>query len=260
MTDLNRLFRKRIGYPENETITFEALKTVLEKAAVTIPFENLSIITKNTKEITRENLIEKLLVNNEGGLCYELNPLLYFFLVESGFDARLIRGEVFNNEKNAWSDLGRTHVAILLNHDGETYLIDSGFGGNLPLIPVPLTGEIVTSRNGEFRVKKEETDFGDFILEMKLKNKHSNWNIGYAFDSKHPVSHVCEFDEIQSILIHKEESPFNKRPLITQLTKNGNKTLTNTTFTKMVDGISTKEEIDSNGFNEYAKLHFGMEL
>ncbi|WP_257349021.1 arylamine N-acetyltransferase family protein [Pseudalkalibacillus decolorationis] len=258
MSELNELFRKRIGFPENEKLTFETLDNLLEKTAVSIPFENLSMIAKKTSGITKENLMKKLLVNNEGGLCYELNPILYFFLVDNGFDASLVRGEVYDNEMNKWPNLGETHVAILLRHEEEIYLVDTGFGGNLPLRPVPVSGEPITTRNGEFRVKKMETNYGDYILEMKLKHKHTEWKIGYAFDSRRPVLDVSEFNEIQTILIEKEESPFNKNPLITQLTNNGNKTLTNGTFTQWVDGKATKEEIGDTRFTELAKLHFGL--
>ena len=54
--------------------------------AQTVPFENLNILEKNFKEISKENLKEKILVNNRGGLCYELNPTMYYFLKDSGFD------------------------------------------------------------------------------------------------------------------------------------------------------------------------------
>ncbi|MDQ0221239.1 arylamine N-acetyltransferase family protein [Peribacillus cavernae] len=155
MSTLNTLFRERIGIPVHEKITFDSLGPILEKTAKTFPFENLCIIGCNTGAITKENLMNKMLVRNEGGLCYELNSLLYFFLAESGFDVSLCRGVTYNNETQDWTAIGRTHVTILLKHMENTYLIDTGFGGNLPLVPVPLTGETVTSNNGEFRIKKE---------------------------------------------------------------------------------------------------------
>jgi arylamine N-acetyltransferase len=44
---------------------------------------------------------------NEGGLCFQLNPLLYFFLVENGFHAVLVRGVVYNNATKEWPNTGR---------------------------------------------------------------------------------------------------------------------------------------------------------
>lgn len=259
MTELNTLFRKRIRFPENEKITFEKLDKVLERTAKTIPFENLSIIANQPTDITKQNLVNKLLVKNEGGLCYELNSLLYFFLVENGFNIVLVRGVVYNQETQKWPTIGRTHVTNLLTYNGQIYLVDTGFGGNLPLKPVPLNGEIVISANGEFRIKKVDNDYGDYLLEIKLKHKHRNWKIGYAFDSKLPVKDISELNEIPKILIENPESPFNKNPLITRLTDKGQLTLTDTSFTQWIDGKVMKETIGNGRFKQLAKQHFGIE-
>jgi len=62
MSDLNLLFRNKIGIPDSEVITFENLDSVLEKTAKTLAFENLSILEKRTTEITKENLINKIII------------------------------------------------------------------------------------------------------------------------------------------------------------------------------------------------------
>lgn len=257
MNGLNALFRTRIGISDNEPITWETLPVILDQTAKTIPFENFAIIHNRTKEINRQNLIDKMLIHREGGLCYELNSLLYLFLVENGFDAVPTRGVVYNHAARKYMTLGRTHVTILITHRGQTYLADTGFGGNLPLTPVPLSGEPVSSRNGQFRIVKGSTGHGDYVLEMKLKHKDTDWRIGYAFDSRRPVADVAEFNEIQTIIAKHEESPFNKTPLITKLTDSGNVTLTPATFTEWTDGAVRKEEMNPAKFEERLKRHFG---
>ena len=77
MSELNALFRKRIGLPEKDALTFESLSIVLERMAQTVPFENFRIIQNKTDVISRTYLINKILVNKEGGLCYELNSILF---------------------------------------------------------------------------------------------------------------------------------------------------------------------------------------
>ena len=93
---------------------------------------------------------------------------------------------------------------------------------------------------------------------MKLKHKDTDWKIGYAFDSKKPINDVSEFNEIQTIMVEHQESPFNKKPLITRFTTGGHLTLTSTSFTEWIDGIATKEEIDNTRFKELLKQHFGI--
>lgn len=258
MSNIKALFHNRIGMPENETITFEKLPEVLEKTAQTIPFENLSVIGNHTREITKENLTAKVLERKEGGLCYELNPMFYYYLLENGFDAYLADGVVYNHAAQDYHQLGRTHVTILVNHNNQTYLIDTGFGANLPLRPVPLSGESVTSNNGEFRVKKQQTAYGDYCLEMKLKHKDRDWKIGYAFDSRTPITEST-LNGIQTIISEHPKSSFNKHPLLTRLTNNGNITLTNNSFTQWAEGIVSKDTIDDKQFRELAKQYFGME-
>jgi N-hydroxyarylamine O-acetyltransferase len=209
--------------------------------------------------ITRENLADKILVRNEGGLCYELNTVLYFFLKENGFEVKSVRGVTYNPVNNSWSPVGRTHVINILTHKERKYVVDTGFGGNLPLRPVPLTGDVVTSSNGDFRIRKEKSEFGDYVLEMKLKHKNTEWVTGYAFDSTRPVKDETELNEVQKIIVESPNSPFNKSSLVVRLTDNGNKTLTETSFTHRTDGGEIKEEIDLTRFKELAKQHFDLE-
>jgi N-hydroxyarylamine O-acetyltransferase len=260
MNDLNTLFRKRIGIPEHETITFEMLDHILEKTAIAIPFENICIITKNANDFTQENLINKILIRNEGGLCYDLNGILYLFLMKNGFNVCLVRGVIFNSATNGWSPTGRTHVSILLSHNGHTYLVDTGFGGNLPLKPVPLSGEIVSSMNGEFKVEKGVTEYGDYIFKMKLKHRDTDWRIGYTFESRKPVKNFQEIEEIQEIIREHQQSPFNKSPLITRLTGKGSITLTDTSLTQWIDGEMKKEQIPIDHFNKLSEKLFRIKL
>lgn len=257
MSELTALFCKRIDIPENEKITFGSLDRILERIVQTIPFENLSIIEQRTKEITKENLIDKILLRNEGGLCYELNSLFYFFLLDNGFDATLVRGTVYDSETEKWSIAG-THVVILVTHEGQPYLLDTGFGANLPLKPVPLDGTIITSAIGEFRTKRIDSDYGDYQLEMKIKRKQSDWTLGYAFGTTNLIKEAAELSEIQRILIEEQESTFNKHPLLVRHTERGHLTLTDKTITQWHDGQMTKEEIDKRQFKDLAERYFGL--
>ncbi|MCZ8520274.1 MULTISPECIES: arylamine N-acetyltransferase family protein [Paenibacillus] len=257
MSELSALFRRRLDLPVNGTIHFEDLNQVLSRMAKTIPFENLCIIGGTTSAITKEHLVDKILVRREGGLCYEINPLLYLFLLDNGFDVVLTRGIVYSHQLQAYPASGRTHITILLTHKEQTYIVDSGFGGNLPLLPVPLSGETVSSSNGEFRIRRENSEHGDHVLQMKLKHKDTEWKTGYAFYSHTPLTGLLECNDVQTIIAEHPDSPFNKDPLITRLTDRGNITLTHTSFTQWQDGIVTKENVTPARYKELLKRYFG---
>lgn len=257
MSDLNTLFRRKIRFQKDEPISFHHLSLVLAKLAVSVPFENFRIIENKTEPISRSCLVNKILIHNEGGLCYELNALLYFFLIENGFKAELTRGVVYHGESQSYVSLGRTHVTILLYEKDQTYLIDTGFGGNLPLQPVPLNGDTIYSSNGQFRVKPVDHELGDYVFEMRLKHKDTDWKIGYTFHSDQPISGMSECDDVQRIIAQHPDSPFNKGRLITRLTENGNITLTESTVTEWSDGTVRKEPIDIPAYKELLLRHFG---
>lgn len=256
MNRLSVLFHQRIGYAGDEKVDFARLDRILELAAQRIPFENLCIAENRTEPVSKENLMRKILLRGEGGLCYELNPLLYFYLAEQGYDVKLVRGVVFHADSGRFVSTGRTHVAILLVHEGQPYLVDTGFGGNLPLKPVPLTGETVRSMNGLFRAVRRTTGHGDYVFEMKLAHKDEDWRIGYAFDSRVIVTDLAELEEVRSIIEHHPDSSFNKHRLITRLTDRGSVTLTDSSLTRWTDGVMTKETIDASLFEQYVGKYF----
>jgi N-hydroxyarylamine O-acetyltransferase len=260
MKDLNYLFRQRIGFSEQEEITLDNLDMVLELTAAAIPFENLCAIAGDDSVLSEDTLMDKIFKRNEGGLCYELNGILFLFLKENGFDVQLIRGAVYVSEKATFSPTGSTHAAIILTHEGERYIVDTGFGGNLPLKPVPMDGTEVSTPTGEFRVVKEDSPYGDYFLEMKLKHKDMEWRKGYALDSLHPVKEVGSLTEAKKIITQHPQSPFNKKPLLTRVTAVGNMILTETSFTWWKDGQLVKEEIDLERFKELARVHFHIEV
>ncbi|WP_147535187.1 arylamine N-acetyltransferase family protein [Bacillus marasmi] len=258
MSNINKLFRLRIGFPEDQFISFDSLDILLEKTAKSIPFENLAILSKSYKVISKQYLSEKILSNNEGGVCYEINTMLYHFLMENGFDVKLIRGRTYIHAAQTWSPTGRTHVVVLLTHDGKNYVVDSGFGLNLPLKPVPLSGEVVTSETGEFRICWVKSEDGDYLMEIKLKGRDTEWGSGYIFDTKHPIVGETVLNEVQQIIVESPLSPFNKAPLLTKVTDRGNIVLTETAFTERIDGKEHKREIDHVQFQQLKKQYFNM--
>ncbi|MGG0892223.1 arylamine N-acetyltransferase family protein [Cytobacillus horneckiae] len=252
MEQFNEAFRKRTNI--KQPVSFDTLDEVLKKTAAAIPFENKSILKQQAPFINKEYLSEKLLRNNEGGLCYELNPLLYHFLKENGMSVQLIRGTVFDQAEDTWSKTGNTHVLILLSHKNEQYVVDTGFGNNLPLTPVPLTGEIVTSENGAFRINHHDSEY---TLEM---NKNNEWKVGYKFSSNDIISDDTELEEIRDIILKSPLSPFNKKLLITKCENGMTLTLTESSFIQNKQGEITKVSLANSEHIHLAKKYFNLDL
>ncbi|BBP92467.1 hypothetical protein BsIDN1_60850 [Bacillus safensis] len=91
---------------------------------------------------------------------------------------QLLQGTVYNKEADTWAIDG-THVAIMLKHHNERFLIDAGFGVNLPLQPVPFTGDWVKGASMRFRVKLRKPKKGTHLLQ--LDKGDGGAETGYAF-------------------------------------------------------------------------------
>ncbi|QWH38421.1 arylamine N-acetyltransferase [Bacillus mycoides] len=263
MTDFQRQFFARLNIEEKETVSFEGLPSIMYAMSQSVPFENLNILENNFTEISKENLEQKILLNNRGGLCYELNPTMYYFLKDSKFDVHLVSGTVYNNANSIWAvDSG--HIATVLKYHNELYLIEVGFGSYLPLAPVPFSGEVVHSVTGDYRIRKETTEKGNYILEMRKNNEFldqsstNDWTVGYAFHLEEV--NVEKANAAQKIIVEHEGSPFNKVPLIVKLTEDGHASLTKDSLTIAKNGKKTKETVTEEQYKNLLHSTFGITL
>ncbi|WP_410983211.1 arylamine N-acetyltransferase family protein [Bacillus cereus] len=263
MTDFQKQFFSRLNIETKDSVSIENLNKILYAMAQAVPFENLDIIQGTVKEISKEHLQEKILVKNRGGLCYELNPTMYYFLKDCGFDVHLVSETVYHAASGTWA-VNSGHVATVLKHNTELYLIEVGFGSNLPLSPVPFTGETVHSVTGDYRIRKETTEKGNYILEMRKNNEFldaassQDWTLGYAF-YKEAVDER-KLNEAQKTIVEHTDSPFNKVPLTVKLTSGGHATLTKDHFTVTKQGKQRKEEITKEQYTDLLLETFGIKL
>ncbi|PAD34184.1 arylamine N-acetyltransferase family protein [Terribacillus saccharophilus] len=250
MQTFKTLFQQRINM--DGEVTFETLPMLLQHFAQAIPFENLRIINNNKSLLSKEGLQKKILIRKEGGVCYELNTLLYYYLEEIGFDVTLVSACIYDQKSNDWSTTGNTHVTILLKQNEEQYIVDAGFGANIPLTPLPLTGEVMTTANGHFRIKPT----GDgYTLDLKLEGRDDDWRVGYYFSEDNRITDMTELEQMQQIIETHPASPFNKSPFLTRRTTDGHVVLTPASLTVFSAGEPVKRTLDEK---EYVELLQGM--
>ncbi|WP_459503446.1 arylamine N-acetyltransferase family protein [Bacillus sp. C1] len=265
MTELQEQFLARLNLEKQQTVTFEDLNKIMNAIAYEIPFENLDIITGTTKEISKENLQKKIVTSSRGGLCYELNSILYYFLKDCGFDVQLALGTVYKRDLHVWA-LEEGHITIILNYNKVPYVVDVGIASVVPLTLVPLTGEIVTSINGEYRVRRKDTDKGTHILERRdtyLRHGHEShekrgWQTCHAFRTD-PIDETT-LNEVQRKVIEDENSSFNKGPIAVKLTQSGYVSLTKGSLTQVENGKKRKFMIAGNQYEKLLHDIFNIEM
>nr|WP_187698876.1 arylamine N-acetyltransferase [Paenibacillus alvei] len=266
MTELQKDFFSRLQISPKEDVTFEDLHGILLQMGYVLPYENLDVMDKNVRNISRASVQEKLLLTHRGGLCYELNSLLYYFLVDCGFDVYRVVGTVYDLGTNNWKpDDG--HVIIILNHNDQKYIIDGGFASHLPLYPVPFSGEVISSQTGKYRIRKQNTEKGTYLLEMKkgengesahfLDSELTNtWCVGYAFTLDEIDTDKVNL--VQNTIVEHPESPFNKRHIVCKLIEGGHISLTKQSFTQTKNGKKRKRTINEEEFCQILEEDFDI--
>ena len=124
------------GWSAEDVLNYLALLQKLHLAR--IPFENLTLhySAHHSVNVHPEALFTKIIGDNNGrgGYCMENNALFGTLLLSLGFDiysagARVNNGGVFT---------GWTHMINIVTIDETKYHVDVGFGGNGPVVPMPL--------------------------------------------------------------------------------------------------------------------------
>lgn len=146
-----------------------------------IPFENLDIVVGRKISLDHASLFQKIIGNNRGGYCFELNTLYSELLQALGFSVVPVLGRVWlSNPKNLPP---RNHLALLVSIDEKTYLTDVGFGGLISSVPLDIdSSETVNDKDGLVRISR--LDDYQFMIQ---RHNEKEWTNLYSFENL-PIS------------------------------------------------------------------------
>jgi len=154
--DLDAYF-KRIGYDGPRDPTMATLRAIARKHPDAIPFENLDVLLGRGVSLAPSDIDAKLIGAGRGGYCYEQNGLLKRVLQTLGFQVEGLMARVQWMVPEGAPPRPRSHQVLGVNLDGETWLVDAGFGGCVLTAPLRLfSDDVQDSPNGKFRVVDAE--------------------------------------------------------------------------------------------------------
>ncbi len=166
----------RIGYDGPRAATLETLRELHRLQPQAIAFENLDPLLKRPVRLDTASLDGKLVRGGRGGYCFEQNLLFAHVLRALGFAVREATARV------RWSvpsgvQTPRVHALLIVDAEGETYLVDVGFGGNVATGPLLLKSrDEQTTPHEPFRLVAEDHRL---VVEAKIGG---NWTSLYATD------------------------------------------------------------------------------
>jgi N-hydroxyarylamine O-acetyltransferase len=152
----------RIGHDGNGRLdpNLEVLEALHLAHATHIPFENFDVLLGRPIRLDLESLQAKLVGGGRGGYCFEHNTLFAAVLERLGYEVTLLAARV---RLGATEVRPRTHMLLRVDLDGNAYLADVGFGGEMLLKPLPLTPGRETRLFG--RTYRLLEDAGQWVLQ-----------------------------------------------------------------------------------------------
>jgi len=153
-------YLKRIKFTGNIKVDDETFFDLHERHVMQVPFENLDIHYKRSFDLEFNKVFKKIVDNQRGGFCYELNYLFSNLLNELGFISKIISSQIFT----ATGVPGPLydHMSVYVKTDKE-YLADVGFG-DLFIRPLEIKEGVQTDGRSLFKIEKYDTE--NYLLLM----------------------------------------------------------------------------------------------
>lgn len=219
-----------------------------------VPFENLDVIQKRKIELNPQQLFEKIVHQNRGGFCYELNGLFAWLLDHLGYQVNLLSAQVYDGDRD---DFGPEfdHMTLLVQTGG-SYLVDVGFGDSFRT-PLPMPKGQAEDVSGSYRIYKNPRS-KEPLYELHRHNEHG-WQPQYRFSTI--PRQITDFEAMCDYHQTSPESSFTQRTLCTRATLYGRVTLTENSLTitdgeeKRMRTVSSRQE-----FNQFLQEYFEIQV
>ena len=195
------LYLRRIGYDGAHEPTLDVLRGLHLAHVRTVAFENSSVLRGEPILLDASRLVAKIVDEERGGFCYELNAAFAELLRAVGFSVELMPGRF-------WSDAGLgppfEHLCLQVRLDGEPFLVDVGAGFSF-VEPLRLVvGLEQDDPNGRFRIVRPADDPSQ--LEVEWLHRDEIWRAHYRFEPR--AAELGEFAATCEWLRTSAESPF----------------------------------------------------
>jgi N-hydroxyarylamine O-acetyltransferase len=153
----------RIGWTGPRDATYRTMAGVLRAHMTRIPFENLDVLLGRGIQIDPDSVYAKLVAARRGGYCFEHGTLLQAALLRLGFSPVVHAARVILMRPRNEAPL--THMFLTVRFDDARYVLDPGFGGHGPLVPVPLTGTETRDQGDVHRMVRRGDEW---VLETQI--------------------------------------------------------------------------------------------
>jgi N-hydroxyarylamine O-acetyltransferase len=249
--DIDR-YLARIGWSGSRAPSFDTLAGVLRAHMTAVPFENLDVLLGRGVRIDLDSVAAKIVDARRGGYCFEHGTLMQAALTHLGFAPAAHAARVIMLRRREEAPL--THMVLTVTVDGRTLVLDPGFGGHAPLVPVPVH-EGQETRDGRDRHRMARRD-GEWVLEAWVDGAYVPlWTT--SLDRAEPVDFVMANHFVSTYAL----SPFVTSLMLRAFSQRGRVSMMNRDLT-VRDGLSVEKTVlaDRKALRSVLASDFGFDL
>ena len=240
---------ERTNYNSEINAHISTVSEIMRCQLFSVPFENLDVQAGKIVSLVPEEIVEKILVHNRGGYCYEVNGLFAMALAELGVPYIFVaaRPMIYPVRRP------KTHMAIVAEVDGEKWLIDLGFGSNSIRKPMRLdVTDLEVMQDGD-RFMLSRTDESKYRLKAFVEGE---WVNQYEFDL-YPQEWI-DFVPANHLNSTHPDTIFVKKLLVVLQNPTGKVVLMGDTLKTFSNGVTTKEFVSPENRATILANNFGL--
>ena len=243
----------RIGWRGSPSPTLGTLTSLMRAHMARIPFENLDVLLGRGIRVDLDSVYAKLVESKRGGYCFEHSTLFRAALEHVGFTPLSHSARVVLVAPR--SAAPRTHMFLSVVIDRTTYVLDPGFGGHGPLVPLPLVeNQEVLKAPDVHRLTRRD---GEWQLEALIAGTMAPLWMS-TLEPEHPV----DFAMGNHFTATWPESPFVQRLMLRALMPDGRRvSVMNRDVTVAKNGTFEKTQLeDRAALRALLSAEFEMDL
>jgi len=235
--DLDAYF-SRIGHGGSTAPRLDTLAALHRAHTRAIAFENLNPLLDIPVGLDPASLQRKLVQGQRGGYCFEHNLLLSGVLQQLGFRVTQLAARVLWGAPDD-AQRARTHMLLRIDVEGESFLIDGGFGGMTLPSPIRLDVEgPQTTTHEPYRLLRRGDDI---FMQAEVAGE---WRTLYRFDLQ--PHFLPDYEIVNGYYCYHPDSHFKQRLSVGRAVDGGRDALANNVLTRHRLGAeSTKRVLGS---------------
>lgn len=245
-------YLRRINYNRSPSLTSETLAELQIAHLLSVPFENLSIHSKQPIILNDDSLFNKIVRQRRGGFCYELNGLFTALLRGLGFNVAMLSAQVAKEKGGFGSDFD--HMTLMVKME-QRWLADVGFGDSFREPLLLDSREVQIQGKRAYRIVEDDTHL--LLMERKYRK---GWHPQYRFLLE-PYNYadfveMCDYHQTSSL------SHFTQKRICSRATPDGRVTLEDNCLIITANDHKREEQAVTSR-EEYMSLlyeYFGIDL